>query len=103
MPYTADDADRLIAELSASLVPPHRHAFIDAARAALASIPCPDVGIAYRTLRDLQRGFYDPPQDARIAHAGARHHQNKLMAQPPIGRPDRAEDGVLRNRFKRAG
>jgi hypothetical protein len=99
-----DDIDTLISELSASLQPPQHAAFEAAARSALAGLNCAGPGLAYRILVPLQRRFFDPPDDAVEAHA-PRHYRRptKLSSLPPIGRPDRAEDGQLRNRFKRVG
>jgi len=47
---TSDDVELLISELSASLTPPQRHAFLAAARAALAAAGCSGCGAAYRLL-----------------------------------------------------
>jgi hypothetical protein len=100
----SDDLDLLISELAASLEPPQHAAFETAARSALAGLDCAGPGLAYRILAPLQRSFFDPPADARMANVGARHQRpSKLIAAQPIGRPDRAEDGQLRNRFRRAG
>jgi hypothetical protein len=81
-----DEVDLLVVQLAASLTPPsQRNAFIDAARTALADIPCLGPGSAYRVLAPLQRGFFDPPSDGRTANAGARHHApNRLNSLPPI-------------------
>ena len=104
MSSTIDDTDPLIAELGASLTPSQYAAFEAAARDVLASLVCSGPGSAYRALRDLQRHHFDPPTDMGTAHEGARHYRpSKLASLPPIGRPDRAEDGVLRNRFRSAG
>ena len=104
MSSTIDDTDPLIAELGASLTPSQYAAFEAAARDVLASLVCSGPGSAYRALRDLQRHHFDPPTDMGTAHEGARHYRpTKLTSLPPIGRPDRAEDGQLRNRFRRAG
>jgi len=82
-----DEIDELVLQLSASLAPPQHHAFIDAARTALADIPCIGPGSAYRVLAPLQRQFFDPPSDAR-AVSGPRHHANKLTMRPPIAAPE---------------
>ena len=83
-----DEIDELILQLGASLAPPQHHAFITAARIALADIPCIGPGSAYRVLAPLQRQFFDPPSDARVI-AGPRHHQkNKLNSLPPVGAED---------------
>jgi len=104
MSFTTEDVDTIIAELGASLTPSQYTAFETAARGILESLACSGPGAAYRALRDLQRRHFDPPLDRVEAHAGAKHYRpSKLAALPPIGRPDRAEDGVLRNRFRSAG
>ena len=105
MSSTIDDTDPLIAELGASLTPSQYAAFEAAARDVLASLVCSGPGSAYRALRDLQRRHFDPPADAIEAHA-PKHYRagsTKLSSLPPIGRPDRAEGGQQRNRFRRAG
>jgi len=80
-----DEIDEPILQLGASLAPPQHHAFIAAARTALAGIPCIGPGSAYRVLAPLQRRFFDPPSDAR-AIAGPHHNRgNKLYALPAIG------------------
>jgi hypothetical protein len=102
MSFTTEDVDAVIAELGASLTPSQYSAFAAAAHAALGN--CSGPGAAYRILRGLQRNFFDPPTDMGTAHEGARHYRpSKLAALPAIGRPDRAEDGQLRNRFRRVG
>jgi hypothetical protein len=81
------EVDDLVQQLSYSLEPPQRHAFIDAAQAALGSIPCLGVGVAYRTLAGLQRKYFDPPCD-RVAYGPSHHRQNKLNSLPPVGAED---------------
>ena len=84
MPLSAE-IDELVSQLSASLTPPQHDAFLDAARTALADIPCLGEGLAYRILVPL---FFDPPLDVRTA-AGPRHHKpNKLNSLPPVGAED---------------
>jgi len=82
--WQLDDIEQLIAELSVSLIPPQRTAFAAAAQVALQG--CSGPGAAYRILRDLQRGFWDPPADGREL-AGARH-QRASRAVTPTGRRD---------------
>jgi hypothetical protein len=86
------DVEQLISELSASLLPFQRTAFETAARAALVAAGCSGCGAAYRLIGPLQRAFWDPPPDDRLANAGARHRGGKLADGPPIGevREDRA-------------
>jgi hypothetical protein len=92
------DTELLISELSASLIPPHRYAL--AARAALEAAGCSGCGAAYRVLASLQRGYWDPPADDRLAHSGARRQRHsKLIDAEPIGpamRPDRARQALWR-------
>jgi len=82
----SDEIAALLAELAASLAPPQRAAFEAAARAALAATQCLGCGAAYRVLAPLQRGFWNPPADDRLANTGARHHRpSKLIAAEPLG------------------
>jgi len=98
---TSDDVELLISELSASLAPPQRYAFLAAARAALAAAGCSGCGAAYRVLAPLQRGFWDPPADTR-ALAGPRHHgrRSKLIEAPAVGADDPRVGGRDRHRFE---
>jgi hypothetical protein len=83
------EVDDLVQQLSYSLEPPQRHAFIDAAQTALESIPCLGVGVAYRTLAGLQKQFFDPPDDAVEAHAPKHYRRpTKLSSLPPVGAED---------------
>ena len=102
-----DEIDQLILQLAASIPPPEYDNFITAAYTVLTGIDCNQLGpgLAYRRLRDLQKAHYDYPTDPPCRYE-PRHYRaghTKLAALPAIGRPDRAEDGVLRNRVKRAG
>jgi hypothetical protein len=84
MPIPAE-IDELVLQLASSLAPSQYHAFIAAARTALAGIPCIGPGSAYRVLVPLQRRFFDPPADNR-ALAGPRHFTpNRLNSLPAIG------------------
>ena len=97
-----DDVDLLLSELSASLSSPQYVAFLAAARAALAGIPCLGPGAAYRALAPLQKFYFDPPPDARHANLGARHHRaSKLAAAPPIGAEDPRATGRARAQWAR--
>ena len=78
------DVEQLIFELGASLAPPQRTAFEAAARAALAAVGCSGCGAAYRVLAPLQRGYWDPPDDLHLAHAGPRHRGGKLSRGPAL-------------------
>jgi hypothetical protein len=82
------EVDDIVQQLSYSLEPPQRHAFIDAAQVVLGSIPCLGVGVAYRTLVGLQRKYFDPPCD-RVAY-GPQHYRRptKLTSLPPVGAED---------------
>jgi hypothetical protein len=96
----SEDVELLISELSASLTPPQRHAFLDAARAALAAAGCSGIGAAYRLIGPLQRAFWDPPADNTEAHAGARHHRSsKLRELPAAGAEDPRTGARDRHRF----
>src|SRR5262245_30858761 len=95
------DVEQLIFELSASLAPPQRSAFLDAARAALEAAGCSGCGAAYRVLAPLQRAYFDPPPDDRLANTGARHYrESKLAAGPPIGSDDPRVGARDRNRLR---
>ena len=86
----SEDVELLISELSASLTPPQRYAFLDAARAALAAANCTGIGQAYRLLVPLQRLHWDPPDDQRIGQplgVGSRR-PSKLASAEPIGADD---------------
>lgn len=90
------EIDELVQQLGASLAPPQHHAFIDAARAALAGIPCLGPGSAYRVLAPLQRQFFDPPTDSR-ALAGPFHRgANKLTMRPPIALVEEPQSAARR-------
>jgi hypothetical protein len=78
-----DEVDLLVVQLAASLEPAQHHAFLAAARTALAGIPCLGPGSAYRVLAQLQRGFWDPPLD-RVAYGPSHHKTNKLNSLPAI-------------------
>ena len=96
-----DDVDLLISELSASLIPPQRRAFEAAAYAALAAAGCSGIGAAYRLIGPLQRAFWDPPPDDRLAHSGARHsRESKLRALPAVGAEDPRTGARDRRRFQ---
>ena len=95
------DSEQLISELSASLAPPQRRAFEQAARAALEAAGCSGIGAAYRLIGPLQRAFWDPPPDNTEAHAGARHHRSsKLRDLPAVGAEDPRTGGRDRNRLR---
>jgi hypothetical protein len=78
------DLDALIVEFGAALAPSARAAFELAARDALQAAGCSGAGAAYRVLAPLQRGFWDPPADDRLAHSGARHLPRRSEAAAPI-------------------
>ena len=82
------EIDELVLQLAASLAPSQYDAFVTAARTALAAVPCLGPGSAYRILAPLQRRFFDPPVDPRVANMGARHYRagtSKLANLPAIG------------------
>jgi hypothetical protein len=93
------EVDDLVQQLSSSLEPPQRRAFIDAAQTALGSIPCLGVGVAYRILAGLQRKFFDPPED-RVAYGPSRHKPTKLNSLPAIGADDPRTGGRDRTRLR---
>ena len=101
MSFSTDDVAALVGELGASLEPSQYNAFVAAAHVALGN--CSGPGAAYRILRDLQRSYFDPPADDPNRYAPRHYRPSKLVDQPPIGRPDRAEGGRARNQFRRAG
>jgi hypothetical protein len=77
--------DALIFELAASLECPQRAAFEDAARAVVAALPYLGPGVVYRALKPLQRQFFNPPADERLAYGPRRQFRgNKLSSAPPI-------------------
>jgi hypothetical protein len=79
------DTDLLIARLAGSLSPTARHAFRQAAEAALAHVPCQGEGIIYRTLASVWRVYFDPPSDGRAAwDIGQEARASKLRAAPPL-------------------
>ena len=96
-----DDVELLIFELSASLAPPQRYAFLAAARAVLGAAGCSGCGAAYRLLAPLQRAYWDPPAGDRVATTGARHHRSSKLADgPPIGAEDPRTGARDRRRFQ---
>jgi len=100
MSFTTDDVAALIIELGASLTPAQYNAFSAAAHAALGN--CSGPGAAYRILRDLQRSYFDPPQET--SNTGARHYRpNKLNSLPPIGAEDFRHREGERRRFRVVG
>ena len=95
------DVEQLISELSASLTPPQRYAFLAAARAVLGAAGCSGCGAAYRLLAPLQRAYWDPPAGDRVANTGARHHRSSKLADgPPIGAEDPRTGARDRRRFQ---
>jgi hypothetical protein len=84
------DSEQLISRFCGSLAPGDRSSFRHAAEGALAAIPCAGEGIAYRTLRDVWRGYFHPPPDPRIGQtrgSGLRR-PSKLISAEPIGADD---------------
>jgi hypothetical protein len=96
------DFDPLIFELAASLEPYQRAAFEDAARAVVAALPYLGPGVVYRALKPLQREFFNPPADERLAYGPRRQFRgNKLSNAPPIGADDPRVGGRDRHRLIR--
>src|SRR5262245_12576475 len=94
------DFDPLISRLAAPLEPADRAAFRAAAESALAG--CEGEGIAYRTLRDVWRGFFRPPPDDLRAGQPRRlgSRPSKLASLEPIGAPDPREGARARHQFQ---
>ena len=96
----SEDVELLISELSASLTPPQRYAFLDAAHAALVAAGCSGIGAAYRVLAPLQRAYWDPPSDD-VRREGARHNRSsKLIEREAIGADDPRTGARDRNRLR---
>jgi hypothetical protein len=92
------DLDALISRLAGPLLPADRAAFRAAAESAL--VGCSGEGIAYRTLRELWRGYFHPPPDD-MRREGARHlRPSKLSSAAPIGAPDPREGARDRHRLR---
>jgi hypothetical protein len=94
-----DEIDTLVHELSASLLPSQRHAFIDAAHQALQGVSCLGPGLAFRLLAEIQRRHFEPP-DLRSDMMSARHQRSKLRDGPPIGADDPRVGGRDRRQFQ---
>lgn len=96
------DAEQLISRLCDSLAPADRAAFRAAAESALSAIVCNGEGVAYRTLREVWRSYFRPPEDHAVF--GPRHHApSKLSNGPPIGAEDPRTGARDRRRFKAVG
>jgi len=101
MPIPDDvDSDVLISRLAGGLAPPDRAAFRSAAEAAIEQIPCAGEGIAYRTLRDVWRGFFRPPEETHHPVGVGSKRPSKLVAGEAIGAPDPREGARSRNQFR---
>ena len=96
---TSDDVEQAISRFCGPLSVADRAAFRAAAENALAQLPCSGPGIAYRTLRDVFRQYFHPPDD-HVAGATPRHRGGKLVAGPPIGAEDPRTGGRDRHRLK---
>jgi hypothetical protein len=95
------DAEQLISRFCGALAPADRDAFRAAAESALGTIVCAGEGVAYRTLREVWRGYFHPPPDLRVAHTGARHYrESKLQALPAVGADDPRTGGRDRHRLR---
>jgi hypothetical protein len=79
-----DEVDHLVVQLAASLPAPQHAAFVAAAEAALAGIPCLGPGSAYRVLRELQRRYFDPP--ILNNNRGSVEHRSAFKSNAPPGR-----------------
>ena len=69
----SDDVEELINRLCGPLSAGDRGDFRRAAEAALAQLPCSGPGIAFRTLRELFRSYFHPPDDHAVC--GPRHQR----------------------------
>jgi hypothetical protein len=97
------DAEQLISHFCGSLAPDDRGAFRAAAESALGTIVCAGEGIAYRTLRELWRGYFHPPPDD-MRREGARHlRPSKLQNLPAVGTDDPRCGARDRHRLRVAG
>jgi len=98
------DTEQLISRFCGALAPSDRAAFRAAAESALGTIVCTGEGVAYRTLREVWRGYFHPPPDPRIgAPRGVGNRPSKLMAGPPIGAEDVRAIARARNSFRTVG
>ena len=96
------DAEQLISRLCGSLSPTDRAAFRAAAESALGAIVCAGEGVAYRTLREVWRGYFHPPADTETNHpvgVGSRR-PSKLANAGAIGVDDPRVGGRARNSFR---
>jgi hypothetical protein len=96
------DSEQLISRFCGALLPADRGAFRHAAESALAAIPCAGEGVAYRTLREVWRGYFHPPADEETNHpVGVRSRRpSKLASAEPIGADDPRCGGGDRNRLR---
>jgi hypothetical protein len=78
------DSDALISRLAGPLEPDARAAFRKACEAAIADVACPGPGTLYRIVSQLQRGYFDPPPDARVTRPIDHGRTSKLRAAPPL-------------------
>ena len=78
------DSEQLISRFCGSLAPGDRSSFRLVAEGALAAIPCAGEGIAYRTLRDVWRGYFHPPPISE-ARGPENRRPSKLIAGPALG------------------
>jgi|SRR5215813_7636583 len=97
----SDDVEELINRLCGPLSAGDRGDFRRAAEAALAQLPCSGPGIAFRTLRELFRSYFHPPDDHAVC--GPRHQRrrsSKLLAAPAVGASDPREGARDRRRLR---
>jgi len=88
----------MISRLAAPLAPGDRAAFRVAAESAL--VGCEGEGQAYRTVRDIWRVFFHPPDDPRTGQPRRlQSRPSKLASLEPIGAPDPREGGRDRRQF----
>jgi hypothetical protein len=89
------DAEQLIARLCGPLAPADRVAFRAAAEGALNAVVCAGEGIAYRTVREVWRAYFHPP-DIRVTSNNSPRKSTKLIAAPAIGKPDQRSERRLK-------
>jgi hypothetical protein len=71
MPIAADDL-AVVYDLARPLEPARQSAYVAAVRQRLEASAVVGPGQTHRIARDLQRQYYDPPQDIRLGEAASR-------------------------------
>ena len=94
------DSEQLISRFCGSLAPGDRSSFRHDAEGALAAIPCAGEGIAYRTLRDVWRAYFHPPEETNHPLGVGSRRPSKLASGPPVGAEDPRTGARARRQFK---